>query len=96
MGIAGLDDDRLLDGLKKGGQVAFDAGPAFAGKLLLEADPSAKQLVARDEKGERVAIAELLERKRGYESGLDKQSGKSREVLVRPKMTRARGKGLGH
>ncbi len=93
-GIAGLDDVRLLDGLKKGNQVAFDGGAAFGGKLLLEADPSARQLAVLDGDGKRISLVELLERKRAHEAGLGRERANGREVELRPKRTRAKGKGL--
>jgi hypothetical protein len=67
VGKVDLDDERLLDELKKGNQVSFIAGAPFNRKLLLEADPSSKSLLVRNEMGERLEMQELMEQKKGHD-----------------------------
>ncbi len=75
VGMPGLDDERLVAELKKGNQIAFDAGPPFLSKLQIEADPGQKALIFRDHMNRPRYLFEVLREKQGYQKELETRAG---------------------
>lgn len=77
VGKVELADRQLLDELKKGNQVALIAGAPFHKQLLIEADPSTKQLAIRSETGELLSMRALAEQKIGHDRETRNEMGQA-------------------
>lgn len=65
-GISGLHDERLVAELKKGNQIAFDPGPPFEGKLMVEANAGLKEFLFHDHTGKLLFLEEVVREKQAY------------------------------
>ena len=81
VGMPGLDDEHLVAELKKGNQIAFDAGPPFLSKLQIEADPAQKELIFRDHVNKPRYLFEVIREKQAYRQEMETKNSQVEQAV---------------